>query len=64
MLLVGNIIKGLQKLMLRLIPTISERWKERIEDFGGIKYLQVLKFYLGHPRITENEIPLHENNSY
>ena len=47
--------------MRELIPNISRRWKERVEEFGGIKQ-QVVKYDLGYPRITENEISLHHDD--
>lgn len=56
-----GLIKGLQKQMLSLIPNLSDRWKERIEESGGIKQ-QIIKYDLGHPRITEEEISLHHDD--
>ena len=56
-----NLIQGLQKQMREYIPTISPRWKERIDEAGGIKNQKVI-YNLGYPRASEKEISLHHDD--
>ncbi len=56
-----NLIKVLQQQMREFIPTISEKWKNRIEEAGGVKN-QIIKYDLGYPKATKQEITLHHDD--
>lgn len=56
-----SLIQGLQKQIKDFIPSISDKWKSRIDDAGGIKN-QTVKYDLGYPKVTEDEITLHHDD--
>lgn len=56
-----GVLKGLQKQMREYIPRISSKWKERIEEIGGITS-QMIVYDLGYPKATEKEITLHHDD--
>lgn len=56
-----SLIKGFQKQMLDFIPTISEKWKERISCIGGINEQQVI-YDLGYPSVTDSILTLHHDD--
>ncbi|KUO58582.1 DNA helicase II [bacterium BRH_c32] len=56
-----SIIKDLQKQMRIIIPTLSDNWKNRVEESGGIKE-QVVKYDLGYPSCSEKEISLYHDD--
>lgn len=56
-----NILKNFQKEMRSFIPSISEKWETRIAEIGGIKN-QTIKYDLGYPSASEEEITLHHND--
>jgi DNA helicase II / ATP-dependent DNA helicase PcrA len=56
-----SLVKGFQKQMRDYIPTISDKWKNRIEEAGGIKQ-QIILYDLGYPKATEEEIYLHHDD--
>ncbi|MBN2829423.1 MAG: ATP-dependent helicase [Candidatus Cloacimonetes bacterium] len=56
-----SLIKHFQKQMLLLIPELTEKWKTRIEEFGGISN-QKVDYDLGYPAISETTITLHHDD--
>lgn len=56
-----SVLQGFQKELRNYIPTISEKWQARIEEIGGINN-QKVKYDLGYPKATEEEIYLHHND--
>lgn len=56
-----SILKNFQKEMRRYIPEISEKWRNRVDEIGGIRS-QPVKYDLGYPSISEKEITLHHND--
>lgn len=56
-----QVIKDFQKVLREYIPSISEKWKDRIEQAGGLKQQSVI-YNLGYPKATENEIFLHHDD--
>src|SRR3989339_904140 len=56
-----SLIKGLQKQMREWIPSISEKWKNRIDEIGGLTN-QTVKYDLGYPAATSEEITLHHDD--
>lgn len=56
-----DMIKGFQQALRQRIPQLGEKWIERIEQANGILY-QTIKYDLGYPKITEEEIYLHHND--
>jgi len=56
-----SFISSFQKNIREFIPTISEKWEKRIEEAGGLKNQEV-KYDLGYPKATENEILLHHDD--
>jgi len=55
------VIKDFQKAMRQQIPNLTDRWKERIEEAGGITRQTVI-YNLGYPKITADEIFLHHDD--
>jgi len=56
-----SLVQGLQKQMREFIPTISEKWKNRIDEAGGVNQ-QVIIYDLGYPKVTVDEIYLHHDD--
>lgn len=56
-----SLIQSQQKEMGRIIPEISDKWKTRIDEVGGI-YKQKIKYDLGYPKATDKEIYLHHDD--
>lgn len=56
-----NLLKGFQKEMISYIPDLNERWKERIDEIGGLTN-QKVSYDLGYPKVTEEEVTLHHND--
>lgn len=56
-----SLIQSQQKEMGRIIPEISDKWKARIDEVGGISK-QKIKYDLGYPKATEKEIYLHHDD--
>lgn len=56
-----HVIKDFQKAIREQIPNLSDRWKERIEEAGGITQQTVI-YNLGYPKITADEIFLHHDD--
>jgi len=56
-----SLIKHFQKKMLLHMPDLTDKWKTRIEEFGGISN-QKIDYDLGYPSITENIITLHHDD--
>ncbi|MDN5476770.1 MAG: UvrD-helicase domain-containing protein [Chryseobacterium sp.] len=56
-----DIMKGFQQGLPERIPQLGEKWIERIEQAGGILY-QPIKYDLGYPKITSEDIYLHHND--
>lgn len=56
-----HVIKDFQKVIREQIPNLSDRWKERIEEAGGINQQTVI-YNLGYPKITIDEIFLHHDD--
>lgn len=56
-----HVIKDFQKAIREQIPNLTDRWKERIEEAGGINQQTVI-YNLGYPKITEDEIFLHHDD--
>ncbi len=56
-----GIIQGMQKQMREFIPSISAKWKKRIDEAGGLKN-QTIVYDLGYPSANENEITLHHDD--
>jgi len=54
-------LSGFQKNIREFIPSISEKWANRIEEAGGLNN-QVVKYDLGYPKATESEILLHHDD--
>ena len=56
-----SLIKDFQPSLRMLIPTISDKWSERINDAGGVNS-QFVNYDLGYPKVDENEILLHHDD--
>jgi DNA helicase-2/ATP-dependent DNA helicase PcrA len=56
-----DLIKDFQKIIRSRIPELSEKWKVRVEEGGGLKN-QEISYNLGYPKITEYEIFLHHDD--
>ena len=56
-----SLIKDFQPSLRMLIPTISDKWSERINDAGGVTS-QFVNYDLGYPKVDENEILLHHDD--
>ena len=56
-----HVIKDFQKAIREQIPNLTDRWKERIEEAGGITQQTVI-YNLGYPKITADEIFLHHDD--
>lgn len=56
-----SMINGLQKQMREFVPNINEKWNARIEEAGG-KLKQTVKYDLGYPKATKDEIYLHHDD--
>ncbi|MCT4214238.1 ATP-dependent helicase [Elizabethkingia anophelis] len=56
-----HVIKDFQKAIREQIPNLTDRWKERIEEVGGITQQTVI-YNLGYPKITADEIFLHHDD--
>jgi DNA helicase-2/ATP-dependent DNA helicase PcrA len=56
-----ELIKDFQKAIKIRLPHISNKWKERIEETGGISKQEV-KYNLGYPKITDDIIFLHHDD--
>lgn len=56
-----SFISGFQKNIREFIPSISEKWTKRIEEAGGLNN-QVVKYDLGYPKASDNEILLHHDD--
>jgi len=56
-----SIIHGMQKQMREYIPNISAKWKERIDEAGGLKKQSVI-YDLGYPSASSSEITLHHDD--
>ena len=56
-----GIIQNFQKQMIVLMPELSDKWRDRIEQFGGIT-TQKIKYDLGYPAINESTITLHHDD--
>lgn len=56
-----DLIRQMQKTILKFIPNISDKWKVRIDEAGGIEG-QLVKYDLGYPSATKNEISLHHDD--
>ncbi|MGE8525898.1 UvrD-helicase domain-containing protein [Chryseobacterium rhizosphaerae] len=56
-----HVIKDFQKAIREQIPNLTDRWKERIEEAGGITQ-QTVVYNLGYPKITADEIFLHHDD--
>ncbi len=54
-------IKNFQNILRGQIETLTDRWKERIEEAGGVTNQTVI-YNLGYPKITEGEIFLHHDD--
>lgn len=54
-------IRDFQKVLRSQIHTLSDRWPERIEEAGGVTNQEV-RYNLGYPKITEDEIYLHHDD--
>lgn len=56
-----HVIKDFQKAIREQIPNLTDRWKARIEEAGGITQ-QTVTYNLGYPKITADEIFLHHDD--
>ncbi|HDM8190572.1 TPA: ATP-dependent helicase [Vibrio harveyi] len=56
-----SLLSSHQDKLRELIPGLGDRWKDRIEDAGGING-QLVKYELGFPSINESEITLHHDD--
>ncbi|WP_447951126.1 UvrD-helicase domain-containing protein [Chryseobacterium koreense] len=56
-----HVIKDFQKAIREQIPNLTDRWKERIDEAGGITQQTVI-YNLGYPKITADEIFLHHDD--
>lgn len=56
-----NLIKNFQKAMRELIPTLNDKWPEKIAEAGGIN-LQTVVYSLGYAKITSEQITLHHDD--
>lgn len=56
-----SLIKDFQHNLRTLIPTISGRWLERINDAGDVNS-KFVNYDLGYPKVDEKEILLHHDD--
>ncbi|EHQ06507.1 UvrD-helicase domain-containing protein [Leptonema illini] len=56
-----SILQNYQIKLRELLPSLGERWEERIKEAGGIAE-QIVKYDLGYPRINNREISLHHDD--
>ena len=56
-----DLIKGFQQALRERISQLGDKWVERIDEVGGIAY-QPVKYDLGYPKLTTEEIYLHHND--
>lgn len=56
-----SLINDFQPELRTLIPSINEKWSQRIIDAGGTLARSV-KYDLGYPKVKENEIWLHHDD--
>lgn len=56
-----SLLSNFQKQIRNCLSELSERWKERIEEYGDISKQKIV-YDLGYPSITETEITLHHDD--
>ena len=56
-----SLLKGFQPTIRALVPELSEKWKKRIEECGGIGTQKVI-YDLGYPKADEYTIELHHDD--
>lgn len=56
-----DLIKGFQQVLRQKVPLLTEKWSARVQEIGGINH-QTVKYDLGYPKITNEEIYLHHND--
>lgn len=56
-----QLIKDFQGVLRLMIPNLSDRWKERVDEVEGVGNRKVT-YDLGYPKITDNEIYLHHDD--
>lgn len=56
-----SLLSSHQDKLRDLIPGLSDKWKGRIEEAGGIRG-QIVKYELGFPSIDDSEITLHHDD--
>jgi len=55
------LVQGFQKQIRTFLPTISTKWKKRIDEVGGIRKQQVI-YDFGYPKATEEQFFLHHDD--
>ncbi len=56
-----EVIQGFQQPLRDRMNELGEKWEERIKEAGGVNK-QKVKYDLGYPKITADEIYLHHND--
>jgi DNA helicase II / ATP-dependent DNA helicase PcrA len=56
-----DLVKDFQNAIRQHIPNLSEKWRERVDDAGGLGD-RTVSYSLGFPKITESEILLHHDD--
>jgi len=56
-----SVLKDFQVKLRELVAGLSDKWTERVKDFGGIT-TQLVKYELGFPSINEREVSLHHDD--
>lgn len=57
-----SLMQNFQNNIRSVLPTISEKWQERIEEAGENIAGKKIVYDLGYPKITDTEILLHHND--
>ncbi len=56
-----SLLKGFQPVLRNHIPELSDKWRARIEEAGGLKSQKVI-YDLGYPNADESTIELHHDD--
>lgn len=55
------LIKDFQKDIRRQVPELSEKWKLRVEEAGGLSN-QAIVYSFGYPKVNDKQISLHHDD--
>lgn len=56
-----SVIRDFQKVLRSRIPELSDKWRARIDEVGGVG-CRTVTYTLGYPKVTDSEIFLHHDD--